>query len=122
MENISNNILRFHRVNGKKLESWLVEAIQMNEYLGLSDEEIIKVAVEIAKIWNDRKLPLTHDHFLLAVDSKLRQKYASSIETETHHRGEKTQEVVSKVKKDVSVLTFDPEEQASDKPTRNHDF
>jgi hypothetical protein len=54
-------------------------------------------------------LPLTKDHFLLSVDSRLRQKYASKIETETHHRREKTEQLNVKVQEDVHrVLSFDP--------------
>ena len=110
MEKLTNSILRFHRVNGNKLQSWIIEAIQLNEYIGIPDEEIVKEAVEIARVWNDRDLPLTHDHFLLAVDSKLRKKYASKIETQEYHRGDKTQELVSNVQ-DKTHKTLTPESQ-----------
>ena len=116
MEKLSSNILRFHHINEKKLESWTIEAIQLNEYLGVTDEEIVKVVVEVAKNWNDRVCKMTHDNFLLAVDAKLRQKYASRIETQeyTKHRGEKTQELVSNVQEStqrfLDPMCFDPKE------------
>jgi hypothetical protein len=114
MEKLSSNILRFHRVNGKKLENWIIEAIQLNEYLQIPDEEVVKIAVEIAKNWNDRVSLMTHDNFLLAVDSKLRQKFASKIETQEYHRNEKTQEIVSNVQENtqrfLDPMCFDTNE------------
>ena len=111
MEKFSNSALKFHRINEKKLGNWLVEAIQLNEYIGLTDQQITEVVVETAKNWNDNVSKMTHDNFLLAVDAKLRQKYASRIETQEYHRGDKTQELVSNVQeKTHNALSFDPEE------------
>jgi len=98
MEAIRSEVLKFHHINQKKIESWLVEAVQLNEDLKLSDEEVFNVALNIAKEWEKRDLPLTHSHFHLAVKTKLEQLYASKIETKEYKRGCKTQEVVSNVK------------------------
>lgn len=135
MEKFTNSVLKFHKINEKKLGNWLIEAIQMNDHLGLTDQEITEVVVETAKNWNDRVILMTHDNFLLAVDAKLRQKYASKIETQEYRKGNKTEELVYNVKKDVNKLsesprfldpltplTFDPEEVESNKPVRGHDF
>jgi hypothetical protein len=109
MEKLSSAIPSFGHINSKRIQNWIIEAIQLNEYIGIEDEKIIEECVAIAKLWDIRKLPLTKDHFLLSVDSKLRQKYASKIETETHHRGEKTEQLNVKVQEDVHrFLSFDP--------------
>jgi hypothetical protein len=111
MEKLSSAIPSFGHINSKRIQNWIIEAIQLNEYIGIEDEKIIEECVAIAKLWDIRKLPLTKDHFLLSVDSKLRQKYASKIETETHHRGEKTQEIISVTKESTErFLNFDPED------------
>lgn len=111
MEKLSSAIPSFEHINSKKIQNWILEAIQLNEYIGISDEQIIEECVAIAKLWDTKQLPLTKDHFLLSVDFELRQKYASRIKTETHHRGEKTQEIISVTKESTErFLSFDPED------------